>query len=232
MTQSEKPLWLVTGAAGTLGAELVRQLLAAGNDCIALDKNEAALNQLHDQLAEQGRPVPVLLPLDLAGAGPADYEQVASTVEAQFGRLDGLIHNAAAFVALRPLAHQPAEEWMRILQTGLTGPQLLSNALLGLMQATEGARLVFISDRHCLERPGHWAAYGVAQAGRAWMARTLARELGAAGPRVMEIDPGPFFSALRSAAWPAARPEEFDAIEQVATRVLEQINKEQDEHVH
>jgi len=230
MSKSSSRIWLVTGAAGELGSELVRRLMLDGAECIALDRNEKKLDELHDRLiSELGRP-PLLLPLDLAGAGPADYERVAEGIVEQFGRLDGLIHNAADFKALRPLVHQPPEEWMKILQAGLTGPHLLNCALMDLLRATPDSCLAFIEDRECLEHPANWAAYGVAQAGRQWMARAMVSEVGAS-TRVVAVDPGPFYSRLRVSAWPVARPDEFDSIEQVADRVLESIDKESKQHV-
>ncbi len=223
MNSTDRPVWLVTGAAGTLGSELVRQAIAEGSDCIALDRDEVGLNRLHDELAEAGLKPPALVPLDLIGATPADYEKLADTMESEFGRLDHLVHNAAMLVALRPLVHQPADEWMKVLQTGLTGPYLLTSALLPLLRKTEDSSVVFVSDKHCLDKPANWAAYGVAQAGREWMARALSVELGSVSPKVQAIDPGPFYSRLRSAAWPVARPDEFDPITRVAARVIADI---------
>lgn len=223
MNSTDRPVWLVTGAAGTLGSELVRQIIAGGSDCIALDRDEAGLNRLHDELAKSGLKPPALVPLDLIGAAPADYDKLAETMESEFGRLDRLVHNAAMLVALRPLVHQPADEWMKVLQTGLTGPYLLTSALLPLLRETGGSQVIFVSDDHCLEKPANWAAYGVAQAGRKWMASALSAELGSASTKVQTIDPGPFYSRLRSAAWPVARPDEFDPIARVAARVIADI---------
>jgi len=220
MVTSSRPLWLVTGAAGALGAELVRQLTATGVDCVALDNNEGGLNRLHDQMVEQGLPAPSLLPFDLAAAGPIHYEQVADRIAQQYGRLDGLIHNAAEFKALRPMVHQPAEEWMRTLQAGVTAPQLLNSALMSLLQSTADAMVVFISDKECLRHPANWAAYGAAQAARQWMVGTLKREVSADQIEVLSIDPGAFYSSLRTAAWPVAQPSDFDPLERVAGRVL------------
>src|SRR5690625_3572537 len=97
MTNSKKANWLITGAAGALGSELVRQLTERGDDCIALDRDVDSLNRLHDSVADKSGRAPALMPMDLAGAAPQDYEQLAGAIKDQFGRLDGLIHNAAAF---------------------------------------------------------------------------------------------------------------------------------------
>ncbi|TVR97297.1 MAG: SDR family NAD(P)-dependent oxidoreductase [Wenzhouxiangellaceae bacterium] len=225
MSKSTRPVWLVTGAAGALGAAMVKQLLESGRDCIALDRNARALDKLHDGLAGEVGCAPALLPFDLAGAGPDDYQNVAEQIGTSIGRLDVLVHNAADFVALRPLEHQPADEWFKLLQAGLTGPMLLTSALLPLLRESGQGRIVFVADRHCLERPANWGAYGVAQAGREWMSRALAAELGPRGPRVMDIDPGPFYSPLRAAAWPAIEPEGMPAAAQRAGKLIESIDQ-------
>jgi NAD(P)-dependent dehydrogenase (short-subunit alcohol dehydrogenase family) len=220
---TDRPVWLITGAAGALGSELVRQLLRSGKDCIALDRNARGLNQLHDQMVADGLSPPALMPMDLAGAGPDEYAKLAETLESEFGRLDVLLHGAAEFVALRPLLHQPAEEWFKTIQAGLTGPFLLSVALMPLLSQTAKSRVVFINDGHCLDKPANWAAYGVAQAGRRQMLRSLEQEAGRRGPRFMEIDPGPFFSPLRTAAWPSESPDDLPQPDSAAARVIELV---------
>jgi NAD(P)-dependent dehydrogenase (short-subunit alcohol dehydrogenase family) len=215
-------IWLVTGAAGTLGRALVAALLEQGCDCIALDRNPRGLNQLHDDLAASGRP-PALYPLDMTGAGPEDYAALAEQISEQFGGLDGVVHAVAHFEALRPLEHQSAEEWFKGLQAGLTGPQFLNAALMQLLRAAEPGTIVFVNNSQCLEKPARWGAYGVAQAGRRQMARTLAAELGPRGPRVLDVDPGPFYSPLRSAAWPTDNPGELPSAQAAAGQILRQI---------
>lgn len=224
MNTTEQPVWLLTGAAGTLGAELCHLLLAQGCECIALDRNERGLNQLHDRLLEAQGKAPALYPLDLAGAGPEDYADLAAVIADRFGRLDGLIHAAAHFSALRPLEHQPADDWFTTLQVGLTGPQLLTQALLPLLRSSASARIVWINNRLCLERPAHWGAYGISQAGRAQLARSLTAELGPRGPRVLDLDPGPFYSSLRGAAWPVDTPADLPSAAQAAALLMAQIN--------
>lgn len=223
MSRVTKPVWFITGAAGTLGRELVRRVLANGDDCIALDRNTRELNRLHDALAVEGR-APALYPMDLAGAGLADYEQLAEVIEDQFGRLDVLVHAAAHFSALKPLEHQPGDDWFTTLQVGLTGPHLLNCALMPLLRAAPRGALVLINNGLCLDKPACWAAYGICQAGRKQMAASLSAELGPRGPRVFDIDPGPFFSPLRSAAWPAERAEDLPAATTVAQTILDRIN--------
>lgn len=224
MEDTNRQVWLVTGAAGALGRPLVSAIIANGGDCIALDRNQRALNQLHDDLAAEGTP-PALYPLDLTGAGPDDYQTLAAVAEQQFDRLDVVVHAAAHFTALRPLEHQSAEEWFTTLQAGLTGPQLLNAALMPLLCNGERGTIVFVNNTACLESPARWGAYGVCQAGRRQMVATMSAELGPLGPRVVELDPGPFFSPLRRAAWPTDRPENLQSAEAAASQILYQLDR-------
>ncbi|NBB93249.1 MAG: SDR family NAD(P)-dependent oxidoreductase [Gammaproteobacteria bacterium] len=223
MNDSRTPVWLVTGAAGALGSALVRQVMAGGADCIALDRQAGALDALHDQLQESLGRAPALMPMDLAGAGPEDYQRLAEAVEAEFGRIDVLVHNAATFQALRPLLQQEPGEWQEIIQTSLTAPWMLSAVLSPLMSA--GSAIVFVADRHCLEHPGGWAAFGVAQAGRRQLARVLECDRARNGPRVIEVDPGPFYSRLRVAAWPSDSPEHLPSADSAAEGVREAVEQ-------
>jgi len=209
---------LVTGAAGALGVAVVERLMQHGWDCIALDRNRRGLEQLHDRLATEGE-APLLVPLDLAGAGPQHFDELAASLEEQFGRLDALVHAAAEFKALTPLEHHPADDWMKTLQAGLTGPFLLSQALLPLMRATEGSRMVWVADDPEGRSKAYWGAYGVAQSGRAALAQILAAECRSDGPEIIEIDPGPFYSPLRSKAWPAENPDDLPTAAQAAEKV-------------
>ena len=48
----------------------------------------------------------------LEGATPAEFATLAETVGQQCGRLDVLLHAAAAFSGLTPLDSLPAEDWL------------------------------------------------------------------------------------------------------------------------
>jgi len=219
MTEVERKVALVTGAAGALGTALVEQLMQQGWDCIALDRNRRGLEQLYDHLAAEGE-TPLLVPLDLAGAGPQHFDELAASLGEQFTRLDALVHAAAEFKSLTPLEHHPADDWMKTLQAGLTGPFLLSQALLPLMRATEGSTMVWVADDPEGRSKAYWGAYGVAQSGRAALASILAAECRRDGPEVLEVDPGAFYSPLRSKAWPAENPEDLPTADDAAGEVM------------
>lgn len=218
MSDSARGVWLVTGAAGALGAALVERVMRDGADCIAVDRDQRGLEGLHDRLQESIGRAPALMPMDLAGARPEDYERLAEAIASEFGRIDVLVHNAAAFEALRPMLQTEPGEWMRVLQTGVTAPFMLTAVLSSQMDAD--ARVVWVADGHCLEKPAGWGAYGVAQAARQQMIRILSAERAGRSPAAVEVDPGPFYSRLRVAAWPSDSPENLPPLSEAVDRVV------------
>jgi len=222
MNDSDKPVALITGAAGALGGALIAALMARGWDCVAVDRDRRGLARLHDGLAAKGT-APLVVPLDLAGAAPQHFAELADNLYAEFGRLDAMIHAAAEFKALAPIEHHPADQWMQVLQAGLTGPFLLVQALVKLMRSTPDSRMLFITDDPAGRRKAYWGAYGVAQSGREALAGILAAECRRDGPSVRTVDPGPFYSPLRSRAWPAEDPAGLPTPGQAAETVLEAL---------
>ncbi|HEY9022726.1 MAG TPA: SDR family NAD(P)-dependent oxidoreductase [Burkholderiaceae bacterium] len=83
--------WFVTGAASLLGADIVRQALAAGHRVVAVDPDPLAALQ---RLAAAADERLLLLPLD-----EIDAQEVGTVVRAvveRFGGIDVLVHGAAA----------------------------------------------------------------------------------------------------------------------------------------
>ncbi len=82
-------------AAGGLGAAASRACAAAGATVVLLGRKVAKLNRVYDSAAQLG-PEPLLYPLDMEGASPDDYAELATRLESEVGRLDGLLHCAAS----------------------------------------------------------------------------------------------------------------------------------------
>jgi len=199
---------LLTGAAAGIGRALADALAAHGATLILLDRDVPGLERAYDDILAAGHPEPALYPMDLSGAGPDDYSELAATLEREFGRLDGLIHNAAELGALIPLGHYETALWFRVLQTDLNAPCLLTLACLGLLNASRDASVIFTSDAVGRHGRAYWGAYGVAKAGLEGFMQILADELEVnTAVRANSIDPGPVLTGLRRLAYPAESRE-------------------------
>jgi NAD(P)-dependent dehydrogenase (short-subunit alcohol dehydrogenase family) len=141
--------------------------------------------------------------MDLKGATPDDYATLAETVKKEFGRLDGLVHNAAYLGALVPFANFEHELWFDTLQINLNAPYLLTLACLDLLQQSRDASIVFTADATGRHGKAYWGAYAVSKAGTEGFMQILADELEANTPiRVNSLDPGPVRTGLRLIAYP------------------------------
>lgn len=207
---------LVTGAANGVGAALAYACATHGATVVLLDKVVRSLEQLYDRIEAAGAPQPAIYPLDLEGAAEKDYFDLAATLEREFGRLDGLVHNAAMLAALIPVAHFEAELWHRILQVNLNAPFMLTRACLAPLKQSRDASIIFSSDSVGRQGKAYWGAYGVSKAGVENLMQLLADELETNTPiRVNSVNPGPVATAMRNLAYPGENPEQLAKPEDV-----------------
>ena len=190
---------LVAGAAGGLGSAAAVACARAGASVVLLGRKVAALNRVYDAVKAAG-PEPVLYPFDLEGASPDDHDQLAQAIDAEFGRLDGLLHCAAEFKGLTPLLHTDPADFARAIHVDLTARWWLTQACLPLLAKAEAGAVVFaLDDEH--GSGAFWGGYGLAQAAQASLVAMLQAELGDRGPRVSGFRPGPMRTALRARAY-------------------------------
>lgn len=191
---------LVTGAHGGFGSAVAEACARAGATVVLLGHRVPKLNRLYDRLKAAG-PEPAIYPLDLEGACPDDYLQLAERLGDGFGRLDGLVHCAAEFRGLRPVVHADPADFARSVHVGLTAPWWLTQAVLPLMAKSADAAVVFTLDSPERVGAAFWGGYGVAQFGLQGVVRILHHELANSTVRVAGIAPGPMRTALRGRAW-------------------------------
>ncbi|MCB1560101.1 MAG: SDR family NAD(P)-dependent oxidoreductase [Xanthomonadales bacterium] len=200
---------LVTGAHGGLGAAAALAAAKAGATVVLLGRRVPKLNRLYDRLVETGAPEPAIYPLDLEGATPANYEEMAQRIEAECGRLDGILHAAADFQGLTPLALTAPEDWLRAIHVNLSAPLLLTQACLPLLKRAEDAAVVFVEEPLAQVGRAYWGGYGVAKHGLAGLVGVLRHEYEGTSVRVVALQPGPMRTPLRQRAWSAEDPAQW-----------------------
>ena len=212
---------LLTGAASGIGRAVATDMAAHGATLVMLDRDVRGLEQLYDSIVAAGHAEPALYPLDLQGAKPDDYTQLATTLDSEFGRLDGLVHNAAQLGALVPFANFDHEMWFETLQTNLNAPYLLTTACLGLLNESTDASILFNADIVGRHGKAYWGAYAVSKAGQEAFMQVLADELESnTAIRVNSLDPGPVRTGLRRIAYPAENNDTLHAPEDVTRPFL------------
>lgn len=203
--------FLLTGAAGHLGAPMSRAILEAGADVIVSGRNRDALLALKEQLGGPLRRKCHVVEGDIAS--PEGVRQLCGKLAAQFGRLHGIVNNAYQG-RVGGIDVIDADDFLLACQFNLIAPFLLTRGLLSLLekgarQAAGGASVVNIASMYGSVSPdpavygssgsNNPAHYGATKAGLIQMTRYLACHLGARRIRVNSVSPGPFPRAQTNA---------------------------------
>lgn len=196
---------LIAGANGALGEAAARACALAGATVVLLGRRVPKLQRLHDALAAIG-PAPAIYPLDLLGAAPADYAQMATRIHDELGRLDGILHAAAEFQGLTPLENTDPHEFANALHVNALAPFLLTRACLPLLRRAPDSAVVFVMDDPCRVGRAYWGGYGVAKFAVQGLVNVLADELEHSCVRVSALQPGPMQTGLRAKAFMSERP--------------------------
>lgn len=199
---------LVTGATGALGDAASRACAQAGATVVLLGRRVPKLNRLHDVIAAIG-PAPAIYPLDLLGASPSDYAELAQRVQSEFGRLDGVLHAAAEFRGLTPLENTEPEDFVNALHVNVGAPFLLTRACLPLLRRASDAAVVFVLDDLARIGRAYWGGYAIAKHALDGMVKVLADELENSSVRVSALQPGPMQTALRAKAFMNEAPDRW-----------------------
>jgi len=199
---------LITGAGDGIGRAAAKSFAAYGATVILLGRTTRKLEAVYDEIEQAGHPQPAIYPMNLEGASPNDYESLANTLETEFGRLDGLLHNAALLGTLTPLEHYDVSAWYQLMQVNLNAPFLLTKACLGLMKQAKEASIVFTSSNVGRKGKAYWGAYSVSKFGIEGMMQVLADELEAnTAIRVNSINPGAVRTRMWKEVYPGKEPE-------------------------
>ncbi|HVY66880.1 MAG TPA: YciK family oxidoreductase [Gammaproteobacteria bacterium] len=210
---------LVTGATAGIGRAVARDLVRHGATVILHGRSEKALEALYQELRPLG-PEPAVAQVDLERAQGPQYQSLTSEIEARYGRLDGVLHNAAILGDRSPIEHYDIGLWQRVLLVNLTAPFILTRCLLPLLRKSEDASVLFTTSAVGQRGRAYWGAYAVSKAGLEGLAEVLADELESTPIRVNLINPGGTRTRMRARAYPAENPETLPTAESITPAFL------------
>ena len=186
MDSNQAAVVLVTGGARRLGAEIVRQMHAAGARVVVHFRSSG------DEAAQLAATLNALRPgsvsivqADLLSSSAG--ERLVAAAVAAYGRLDALVNNASSFFPT-PLGTIDEAAWSDLVGSNLKAPLFITQAATPYLKLSRGC-VVNIVDIHA-ERPLRgYPVYCAAKAGLAGLTRALAQEL-APEVRVNGVSPG------------------------------------------
>ncbi len=198
---------LVTGAGDGIGRAAAMSYAAHGATVVLLGKTIEKLEAVYDAIEAAGGPQPAIYPLHLGGAVMKDYNDLHDTLEKEFGRLDGLLHNAGLLGQRRDIAQTTVESWEEVLQVNVNAEFMMTKALLPLLLKSDDASLIFTSSSVGRKGRAFWGAYAVSKFATEGLMQVLADELeNTSNVRVNSLNPGATNTSMRRSAYPAEEP--------------------------
>jgi len=211
---------LVTGAGAGIGRAAAKSFAEHGATVVLLGRTIKKLEDVYDEIEQAGSPQPAIYPMNLEGASPKDYEDLANTLEKEFGRLDGLLHNASLLGSLTPIEQYDVNLWHQVMQVNLNAPFMLTQACLPLLKQSESASVAFTSSSVGRKARAYWGAYAISKFGNEGLMQVLADELDNTTIRVNSINPGKTRTTMRAAAYPAEDPSTLKTPEEIMSVYL------------
>jgi NAD(P)-dependent dehydrogenase (short-subunit alcohol dehydrogenase family) len=194
---------LITGASDGIGKAVAIACAAHRATVILHGRNVKRLESVYDAIVVAKGPRPSILPLDFEKAGPAEYEALASAIEKEFGRLDGLVHNAGMLGERAPIEHHDVPKWLRTIHVNVNAPFILTKYCLPLLKKSSDASIIFTSSGVVNKPRAYWGAYLPSKWATDGLMHMLADELENDRIRVNTINPGSVRTNMRLQAYPA-----------------------------
>lgn len=195
---------LVTGAGDGIGATAARRFASHGATVALVGRTQAKLEAVYDAIEAEGGKKPAIFVMDFAKAQGDDYQNLFDGLEKEFGKLDGLLHNAGILGSRSPIEHYEIPTWLETIHVNLNAPFILTQTLLPLLRKSTDPAVVFTSSGVGRKGRAYWGAYAVSKFGIEGLAQILADECD--NIRVNCINPGPIRTAMRKLAYPGEDP--------------------------
>ena len=173
---------LISGGSRGIGAALVKGLAADGNRVTFLYQNNAEAAEA--VAAESGA-----LAIRCDVSDPDAVREAITAARAEFGAIDALVNNAG--VSHIGLSRDITDaEWLRVVNTNLSGAMYLCREAQGDMIAKSEGRILNIGSMWGKTGASCEAAYSASKAGLRGLTMALAKELGPSHITVNCIEPG------------------------------------------
>ncbi|HBF85964.1 MAG TPA: short-chain dehydrogenase/reductase [Streptomyces sp.] len=211
--------WFITGASRGIGLELVRQLLAQGDNVAATTRSTERLTAALGGAADTSR----LLTLTVDLTDEAQVENAVDRAAERFGRLDVVVNNAG-YGFLAAVEETSAKDVRDMLDVQVVGVWNVLRAALPVLREQRAGRVINISSILGLTTMPGWALYCAGKFALEGLSEALAAEVADFGIKVTVVEPGYFrtsFLTTDSLALPAETSEHYPAVRTMVEDHLE-----------
>lgn len=164
---------IVTGGAGGLGRPTSLGLADFGANVVVTSRNLESLERVKKEIEQLGRES-LAIPCDVTK--PEDVKSMVKETMDRFGRIDILVTYAGLNIP-KPAEEYPYEDWMKIIDTNLTGVFLCDQEVGKVMIKQRRGKIINVSSvRGRYGLPRNYVGYCTSKGGVDILTRTLACE--------------------------------------------------------
>jgi NAD(P)-dependent dehydrogenase (short-subunit alcohol dehydrogenase family) len=183
---------VITGGTTGLGREIALGFAAAGADVVASSRGKEHVDVVATEIEALGRRT-IRVVCDVLDR--TSIQRLHDAVIAAFGKVDILV-NAAGMAKKVPTLDEDEEEWLKIIDTNLTGTMRACQIFGRTMVNAHYGRIINVASSTAFRGSYQLAAYGASKSAVASLTKTLAIELAESGVNVNAIAPGVFSTQM------------------------------------
>ncbi|MEK9960539.1 MAG: SDR family NAD(P)-dependent oxidoreductase [Rhodobiaceae bacterium] len=196
-------LVLVTGATRGIGRAVAIAAASAGAELVITGRTIGALEEVDDEIKAGGGHA-TIVEMDMKDT--AAIPRLAAAIAERWGRLDGLVANAAILTALTPVGHVTPEDWETNIAVNLTGQWHMIRAFDPLLRAAPAGRAILVTSGAAVGSRPFWGPYAATKAGLEALGRSWAGESEQTSLRINMMNPGGTATTMRASAFPGEDP--------------------------
>ncbi|SHH31824.1 SDR family oxidoreductase [Marivita hallyeonensis] len=215
MTDTSRPIALVTGASRGLGFALA-EALAPTHHVVAVARTVGGLEDLDDRIQAHGGSA-TLAPMDVTNADA--MAQLCRSTHDRWGQIALWVHTSIHAAPLTPASHMDPKDWKKSLSINLDAMSHLIPYVSALLKPDGVA--AFFDDGHAGEK--FFGHYGTTKAAQMALVRSWQAETESTGPKVRILSPKPMATALRARFFPGEDRAPLASPKDEAARLLPEI---------
>lgn len=195
-----KPIIVITGASRGLGAAIAQHMAGVGAHVVLMARSLEWLERVDDAIQNTGGTA-TLVPCDLKDGDKIDALGVA--LMEKYGKVDGIVCNAAILGKLTPLTHLAPKQWQEMMEVNCTAHWRLLRILHPLLACATSPHVLGITchDAHMPE--SFWGGYRISKVAFEMLMRSYAHEVAHTAIKVNLLALPPMETALRAQAFPS-----------------------------
>lgn len=178
---------LLNGGSRGIGEAIAREFAQRGATVIVASRRLEGCEAVARAITESGGKAVARV---CHTGDPAQIDALYAWIEAEFGRLDGLVNNAATNPYFGPFVEAPESAFDKTFDVNVKGYFLMAQRAASLMIQGGGGSILNIASIEGISPSPMMAIYSMTKAAVIMMTKSIAKELGGAGIRCNCICPG------------------------------------------